>query len=157
MHWKKFDDLEELSKQLMEALRKNSTYSTDSIMGFPGSYLDRKIFPEEMPKNSAYWRLLRENPNHIGCHTYMDSESAFKGTQEIETELLRICAEQLLEAKEDDWDGYVSTGGTESNIQALWIFRNQYITDEYVEDPANINANDLQKHFLEHINLTMLN
>lgn len=152
MYWEKFDNLEMLNQRLVEALKKNKRYSTDSIMGFPGSYLDRKVFPKEMPNDSAYWRLLWENPNHIGCHTYLQGESAFMGTQEIEKELLSICAEEILEAKKSDWDGYVSTGGTESNIQALWTFRNQYIIDEYVEDPANINANELQEYFLKYIN-----
>jgi glutamate/tyrosine decarboxylase-like PLP-dependent enzyme len=152
MHWEKFNDLEKLSMRLQEALGKNSSYNIDSIMGFPGSNLDENIFPEKIPDNSAYWRLLWENPNHIGCHTYMDGEAAFKGTQEIEMELLRICAEQLLKSEKNEWDGYVSTGGTESNIQALWTFRNKYIIDEYVEDPENINANDLQKYFIKYVN-----
>ena len=150
--WKKFKNLEVLSNQLEKALTKNIRYSKDSIMGFPCSYLDKKIFPEKVSDNSTYWQLLWENPNHIGCHTYTDGESLFKGTQEIETELLSICAEQLLKSKKGDWDGYVSTGGTESNLQALWIFRNKYIIDKYIDDPENINANDLQKYFLKHVN-----
>lgn len=151
MHWEKFQDIQELNNYLEKKMAENQRYSSDSIMGFPGSFLDRKIFPETIDSNSVYWRLLRENPNHIGCHTYMTGESAFAGTQEIERELLRICAEEILGAEKDEFDGYVSTGGTESNIQALWLYRNKYIIDKYVQNPDTVNANELQHIFLDHV------
>lgn len=150
MHWEKFQNLSELNKYLGEQLAKNRRYSVDSLMGFPGSFLDREVFPEKMDPNSMYWKLLRENPNHIGCHTFTKGESAFSGTQDIERELIRICAEEILGAETGNYDGYVSTGGTEANIQALWLFRNKYIEDNYVEDP-NCDANTLQHYFIDHI------
>ena len=151
MHWDKFHDLTSLNQYLEKKLAENRRYSVDSIMGFPGSFLDRKVFPKHITSDSIYWHLLRENPNHIGCHTYDESESAFAGTQDIERELIRICAEEILGAERDDYDGYVSTGGTEANIQALWIFRNKYIIDNYVNDHENVDANTLQHYFLDHI------
>lgn len=150
MDWKKFE-LGELNERVLEALKKNQSYSTDSILGLPGSFLDRKVFSEDANK-SAYWKLLLSNPNHIGCHTFEESEDAFMGTQEIERELIKICAEEILKADFNDYDGYVSTGGTESNLQALWLFRNKYIIDNYVDDIDTVDANTLQQYFIEHIN-----
>jgi len=66
------------------------------------------------------------NPNHIGCHTMGESEPSFRGTQALEQELLEMCAVGLLQAEPGSTDGYVASGGTESNIQALWTFRNFY-------------------------------
>ena len=151
MHWDKFHDLTSLNTYLEKKLEGNRRYSVDSIMGFPGSFLDQKVFPSHITSDSIYWRLLRENPNHIGCHTFDESESAFAGTQQIEKELISICAEEILCAESDSYDGYVSTGGTEANIQALWLFRNKYIEDNYVEDPENVDANTLQHCFIDHI------
>lgn len=151
MDWEKFGNLSELEKHLDRQLSKNRRYSVDSLMGFPGSFLDRKVFPKDINSNSMYWKLLRENPNHIGCHTYTKGESAFLGTQDIERELISICAEEILGAEPGKYDGYVSTGGTEANIQALWLFRNKYIVDNYVEDYENVDANTLQHCFIDHI------
>ena len=73
-------------------------------------------------------KTLIANPNHIGCHTLNeDSEPFFKGTQKIEIELIKLCAEEILEGEKDAQDGYVASGGTEANIQALWIYRNYFI------------------------------
>jgi len=67
-----------------------------------------------------------ENPNHIGCHTLEVSEPFFKGTQELERELIEICACDILKAPAGQIDGYVASGGTEANIQAIWIYRNEF-------------------------------
>ena len=73
-------------------------------------------------------KTLIANPNHIGCHTLNEnSEPFFKGTQKIEIELIKLCAEEILEGEKDAQDGYVASGGTEANIQALWIYRNYFI------------------------------
>jgi len=99
------------------------------IMGLPATYLDPKIFPPnaEFLDNSPYIRCFIENPNHIGLHTYHSSLPAFNGTQKIELDLLRICAEEIFQGKSNSYDGYVASGGTECNIQALWIFREYFI------------------------------
>lgn len=67
------------------------------------------------------------NPNNIGCHTIGISEKAFKGTQEIEREVLGILAVDVFNATTDEYDGYIATGGTEANIEALWVYRNHFM------------------------------
>jgi len=61
--------------------------------------------------------VLTANPNHIGYHTNRNSEEFFKGTQSLETELIRICAEDIMQAANNSIDGYVSPGGTEANYK----------------------------------------
>lgn len=96
-----------------------------AIMGVPGSVLDRRVFPEtDFVRRSPFLQTLLANPNHIGCHTRGESERFFAGTQAIERELLQLCAEEILGAEPGGWDGYVATGGTESNLQGLWLARN---------------------------------
>ncbi|NQV76943.1 MAG: hypothetical protein HQ490_01130 [Lutibacter sp.] len=85
------------------------------------------------------------NPNNIGCHTTGKSEEAFKGSQELEKEVIRVFAVDIFKAEEEQYDGYIATGGTEANIQALWIYRNKFKKDfnatlnelniEYFRDP----------------------
>lgn len=67
-----------------------------------------------------------DNPNHIGCHTMGESEPFFAGTQKLEKELIGIVAEDILLCKPGQYDGYVASGGTEANIQAIWIYRNLF-------------------------------
>ena len=69
---------------------------------------------------------LISNPNHIGCHTYSQGENYFSGTQALEVDLIRICAEDIFQAEKDGYDGYVAPGGTEANIQAQWVYRNYF-------------------------------
>ena len=81
-------------------------------------------------------KTLIANPNHIGWHTLNeDSEPFFKGTQKIEIELIKLCAEEILGGEKNKQDGYVAPGGTEANIQALWIYRNYFIK----EHKANVD------------------
>lgn len=125
MFWPK-KSREEIHRAVFDALAANLSYSRGEVLGFPGSFLDREVFPaapflREMP----FLSCLRENPNHIGCHTVTQSETAFVGTQQLELELLRICAEQIMRAPPGGFDGYVCGGGTECNIEALWVQRNR--------------------------------
>lgn len=128
----------DIQQHIFEALTKNRTYASGDILGFPGSFLDREVFPaapflKEMP----YLTVLRENPNHIGCHTLTSAEMAFSGTQDIERDLLRLCAEEILGAPGTGYDGYVAPGGTECNIEAVWIQRN-YARDVLGLEPDEI-------------------
>jgi tyrosine decarboxylase / aspartate 1-decarboxylase len=66
------------------------------------------------------------NPNHIGCHTLGTSEKAFKGTQEMEREVLDVLAVDIFKAQPNSYDGYIAPGGTEANIQAIWMYRNYF-------------------------------
>lgn len=127
MEWKKLSQ-EEIKSTIFQALDQNVQYINDLVLGLPASYLDDKVFPgeDEFLKQAPYLSTLVKNPNHIGCHTVGSSESFFKGTQKIEQEVIRICSEEILKGKPDSFDGYVASGGTEANIQALWIYRNYF-------------------------------
>ena len=46
-----------------------------------------------------------------------------------EKDLIDLCAEQILDGEKEAQDGYVAPGGTEANIQAIWIYRNYYIKE----------------------------
>ena len=125
MFWKKLS-ADERRQVVFAALERNTSYDRGHVLGYPGSFLDREVFPRApFLANAPFLSCLIENPNHIGCHTLGDFEPTFQGTQEIERELVAICAEQILGGGAGQQDGYVASGGTESNIQALWIFRNQ--------------------------------
>ncbi len=112
MYWETLA-LEDINKHVYLALSQNVRYGNDVVMGYPASFLDRKVFPkDDLSKSSVFWRTLWENPNHIGCHTFGLSESVFEGTHKIERDLLRICAEEIFGATPKSWDGYVAAGGT---------------------------------------------
>lgn len=115
----------DITARVFAALDRNHRYQRDALLGLPGSVLDRQVFPP-LPELERYPLLatLIDNPNHIGCHTLGTSEPHFQGTHELEREVVALCAENLLNAAPDSVDGYVASGGTESNIQALWTFRN---------------------------------
>ena len=78
-------------------------------------------------KDAPFLSTMIHNPNHIGCHTIGESESFFAGTQDIEKELIALIAEDILKGEPGGQDGYVASGGTEANIQAIWIYRNLFI------------------------------
>jgi len=125
MRWRAHTE-EELHERVFTALGANRDYRRDGMLGLPGSTLDRRVFPP-LPELSGFPLLatMVANPNHIGCHTLGESEPAFGGTHALEKEVVAICAEELLDAAPGSVDGYVASGGTESNIQALWSFRNR--------------------------------
>lgn len=125
MHWPAIPT-HEIQARVRDALAGNTSFDNDTVLGLPASVLDSRVFPPEPTMMSHAWlTVLQSNPNHIGCHTTGASEHAFGGTQELERDLLRICAEEILNAEPKGWDGYVASGGTESNIQALWTHRNE--------------------------------
>lgn len=137
-YWKKKTQ-EEINSIVFDALEKNVNYASQHTLGLPASYLDEKVFNQDATflKDAPYLSTLIQNPNHIGCHTLGDSESFFKGTQEIERELIQICAVDILQGEENKQDGYVASGGTEANIQAIWIYRN-YFQKEKAAKPDEI-------------------
>jgi glutamate/tyrosine decarboxylase-like PLP-dependent enzyme len=127
MKWEKYSQ-QDINTKLFEALNRNVHYAEENVLGVPASYLDEKVFSREKHflKDAPFLSTLVENPNHIGCHTLGNSESFFAGTQEIEKEVIQICAEQILKGEENQFDGYVASGGTEANMQAIWIYRNYF-------------------------------
>ncbi|WP_333695841.1 pyridoxal phosphate-dependent decarboxylase family protein [Flavobacterium sp.] len=123
--WKKLSKSEQIS-HIQEALAKNVNFSVDASLGYPASKLDGKVFYDDAPflKDAPVLSTYVANPNHIGCHTTGTSELAFKGTQAIEKEVLDILAVDVFGSDDNQYDGYIASGGTEANIQALWMYRN---------------------------------
>lgn len=119
---------DELKEEVFKALEKNVSYIDKSILGVPASYLNDKVFSQEAAflKDAPFLSALVQNPNHIGCHTLGQSESFFTGTHAIEKELIEICAVDILKGEIGEQDGYIASGGTEANIQAIWIYRNYF-------------------------------
>ncbi|MDH4072587.1 MAG: pyridoxal-dependent decarboxylase [Gammaproteobacteria bacterium] len=128
--WKKKND-DELRARVFAALKKNVNYYEQNVFGVPASQLDEKVFYRDASflKDAPFLSTLMENPNHIGCHTLDSSEPFFGGTQEIERELIEICACDILSGQPGQQDGYVASGGTEANLQAAWIYRNLFRSD----------------------------
>ena len=124
-YWKKLKS-KQIRKRVFEALEQNVDFQDNDLIGVPASHLDPKVFYSDSPilKDAPFLSSLVKNPNHIGCHTLGNSEAFFKGTQEVERELINICAVDILKAEPESCDGYVASGGTEANIQAIWIYRN---------------------------------
>nr|WP_294935511.1 pyridoxal-dependent decarboxylase [uncultured Flavobacterium sp.] len=127
-YWKKLSREERLCR-ITDALGKNVNFAQDPSLGYPASKLDGRVFNDDAPflKDSPTLQAFVANPNHIGCHTLGTSEKAFKGTQDIEREVLNVIAVDVFKAPKDSFDGYIAPGGTEANIQALWIYRNYFI------------------------------
>jgi len=127
IQWKKLSQ-KEIQNRIFGALKENVNYYNQNILGVPASHLDDKVFHQDAPflSSAPYLSTLIHNPNHIGCHTLGSSESFFSGTQEVEKEVIGICAEKILHAEPNNYDGYVASGGTEANMQAIWIYRNYY-------------------------------
>jgi len=129
MHWNSLSK-KEIKKKIFKALNQNINYDQETLIGVPASYLDRMHFYSDLPilKEAPYLLTMINNPNHIGCHTLTKdkSEEYFKGTQEIEIELIELLATEVFKAAHDSVDGYIAPGGTEANIQAQWIYRNYF-------------------------------
>lgn len=132
MNWKAMTD-QQINARVNEAINENNNYAHGGILGAPGSYLDREEFSPDVPflQEAPFLKTLINNPNHIGCHTLGEKSSPiFKGTQQIERELIELCSVEIFQAEPKSIDGYVASGGTEANIEALWIYRN-YFMQEY--------------------------
>lgn len=137
--WKKRKQ-EEIKKIVFDALDKNINYDKSNILGIPASYLDDKVFHQDTSflKDAPFISALVNNPNHIGCHTLGKSEPFFSGTHAIEKELIEMCAVDILKGDFEEQDGYVASGGTEANIQAIWIYRN-YFRNKLGAKPSEIS------------------
>ncbi len=125
--WKKKTG-QDIKDIVFNALEENVNYEKQNILGIPASYLDDKIFNQDNSflQDAPFISTLIQNPNHIGCHTLGKSEPFFKGTHKIERDLINICAVDILKGKTGEQDGYLASGGTEANIQAIWIYRNYF-------------------------------
>jgi tyrosine decarboxylase / aspartate 1-decarboxylase len=128
--WKKLST-DEIKQRIFGALDDTVNYYESRVLGVPASHLDSKVFYQgaSFLKEAPFISTLVRNPNHIGCHTLGKSESFFRGTQEIEKELIEICATDILKAEPHSTDGYVASGGTEANLQAIWVYRNYFMAE----------------------------
>ncbi|KPM48632.1 pyridoxal-dependent decarboxylase [Jiulongibacter sediminis] len=157
--WKKKSH-QEILDRVKSALDQNRSFYKEPILGMPCSYLDSKIFPGNSPilANAPFLQTLVNNPNHIGCHTVATSEATFEGTQQLERELLDIIACDIFKAEHGNYDGYVATGGTESNIQALWIYREYFKAQGLSNDEiAVVCSEDTHYSISKGCNLLCLN
>lgn len=126
--WKKLSPEDRLQR-VHQALKDNVDFYRDANLGYPASRLDDKVFSSDVLflREAPILSTFVANPNHIGCHTFGTSEFAFRGTQAIEREVLSMIAVDLFKIEEGQFDGYISPGGTEANIQAIWIYRNEFM------------------------------
>lgn len=131
MNWVKKSQ-KEIKERIFSSLKKNVNYQEESIIGLPASYLDEKVFSQDKFNltDTPFLYSLLSNPNHIGCHTIGESESYFAGTHELEKEVVSICSQSILKGEGDLFDGYVASGGTEANMQAIWIYRNYFVQEK---------------------------
>lgn len=129
----------QIKERVFSALAQNVNYFDENILGVPASHLDSKVFYLDAPflKDAPFMSTLVLNPNHIGCHTLGESEHFFAGTQAIEREVVEICATDILRGEPGQFDGYVASGGTEANMQAIWVYRN-YFMQEFGAKPHEI-------------------
>lgn len=157
--WKKKSN-EEIKAVVFDALGNNINYDKAGVLGIPASHLDSQIFNQDASflKDAPFMSAMVQNPNHIGCHTLGKSESFFKGTQTIEKEVIEICAVDILKGKIGEQDGYIASGGTEANIQAIWIYRN-YFRNELsakIDEIAIVCSEDSHYSMDKAANLLML-
>src|SRR6476620_7110911 len=136
--WKKLTQ-KERQQRIEKALEENVNFAHDASLGYPASKLDNKVFNSDAPflKDAPTLQTYVANPNHIGCHTIGSSEKAFSGTQEMEREVLKVLAVDIFKAEADSYDGYIAPGGTEANIQAIWMYRN-YFMNHFQAKPDEI-------------------
>ena len=118
--WRKPMGTNDILKSVSQFLGENIDYTDGNVLGFPGT-------PPLPIAVQAYTLALPGHPNNITMHTQAVSEDGFVGTQEAERQVLAMVAD-LLGADYDEIDGYISSGGTEANITALWIGRNIHYT-----------------------------
>lgn len=130
--------------------------------------MDTTEFYPDAPflQDAPYMSAMVRNPNHIGVHTLSERSvlEVFEGTQKIERDLIHLVSEEIFNGEQDGQDGYVATGGTEANIQAMWIYRNYFIKEHgarlgeiglvYSEDshysmPKGANILNIQNIILE--------
>lgn len=127
-YWHKLSSAEQ-DERITRSLKNNVDYNQKVCLGIPASKLDPYVFSDQASflKDAPLLRCYAQNPNHIGCHTLGESEPFFKGTQEIEREVISLLSTDIFKAAEGSCDGYIASGGTEANIQAIWIYRNYFV------------------------------
>lgn len=118
--WQEPTDETAIRQQIDQFSKKNIRYGRNKILGFPGTN------PDPMAAE-IYSTHLADHSNNIGMHSNKgggESEAGFGGTQMAEREVIAMAAD-LMDAKPEDVDGYITSGGTEANIVGCWIGRNR--------------------------------
>ncbi|HIG0358686.1 pyridoxal phosphate-dependent decarboxylase family protein [Clostridium sporogenes] len=125
--WRRYTQ-QEMDEKITKSLERTLNYDNTKTIGIPGTKLDDTVFYDghSFVKHSPYLRTFIQNPNHIGCHTYDKADILFGGTFDIERELIQLLAIDVLNGDDEEFDGYVTQGGTEANIQAMWVYRNYF-------------------------------
>jgi tyrosine decarboxylase / aspartate 1-decarboxylase len=158
-YWKKLSHTEQ-DARITGALKQNIDYRNNVSLGIPASVLDSNVFYEQASflKDAPLLRAYIQNPNHIGCHTLGESETFFKGTQDIEREVIELLSSDVLHATPESCDGYIAAGGTEANIQAAWIYRNYFIRNHNArpEEIALLGSEDTHYSIAKAANLLSL-
>ena len=159
IYWEKITQ-KERQEYIQKALDENVNFSSDISLGYPASKLDGKVFNEDAPflKDAPTLKTYVANPNHIGCHTLGTSEKAFKGTQKMERDVLNVIAVDIFKAEPNSFDGYISPGGTEANIQAMWMYRNffMYQKGAKLDEIAILASEDTHYSIPKGANILML-
>lgn len=129
-YWVKLDPQEQRAR-IAEALKHNIDFKHKTSLGIPASKLDGKVFYDQASflKDAPFLQSIVANPNHIGCHTLGESEQYFSGTQQLEREVIQMLCEDVFGAEPNAYDGYIASGGTEANIQGVWMYRNLYMNE----------------------------
>ncbi|WP_421765564.1 pyridoxal phosphate-dependent decarboxylase family protein [Ekhidna sp.] len=150
MNWEKYSH-RKIKEIIFGALESNLDYRHKPVLGLPASYLDTEVFYHDAPflEDAPFLSAMIANPNHIGCHTLNESETAFEGTQKIESELIQLCAKGIFKGADEHYDGYVASGGTEANIQAIWILK------RYYEKEFNANPDEITLVYTEDAHYSM--
>ena len=157
-YWKKYSK-EKLIKRIDKALESTIDFQNSKYLGYPVSKLDENVFNTSgaFLNDSPLLKSFIANPNNIGCHTIGKSEEAFKGSQELEKEVIKVLAVDIFKAEEESYDGYIATGGTEANIQALWIYRNHYRRNADAELDEMVILSSADTHYSVHKGSNLLN
>lgn len=130
-YWKRLSHTDQ-DRRISQALQQNIDYKQNVSLGIPASRLDPVVFYDQAGflKEAPLLRAIIQNPNHIGVHTLGESEQFFRGSQQIEREVIELLSVDLLKAEHNTCDGFIAAGGTEANLEAAWIYRNYFLQEK---------------------------
>jgi len=126
-------DIGMLDNEINIALAQNpARYETGQQLAKPGTTPD----PDALRWNNLV--LSKGNINHV-------DPVMFYGTYQLEKEAIGMTATSLLNhPNPEDCHGYFLCGGTESLLQAGWVYRNKYFYHKLM-DKTNKNRLDFRK------------
>ena len=125
--WQWPEHLQHGSDPLAKIVQISDLYGSETPpVCYPGTNLD----PEAI---ALAIEVLRKNPNMIGTHTHGKfekgawvrkmGEGGFETVQELEASVIWMIA-SMIGGSPETVDGLFCGGGTESNLQGMWIGRN---------------------------------